>query len=271
MNCERNLELIGPYVDGELDLPAALDVERHLENCPACQQAHRRIHRLKVTVATGAPYYKAPVGFADEIRKHLGIAKESGSSEESGSSLKLQSRREGWGFSSRILAIAAMLIVGVCLAGIIVWQNHKSVDDAMSHELVYAHARSMQFDHLMDVVSTDQHTVKPWFSDKLDFAPPVRDFAVADFPLKGGRLDYIGGRAVAALIYGHKKHVINCFVWPSDQGDSPITAMGLQGYSLVQFSQGGMSWHLVSDASLETLEELARELRSNAATSSVSK
>jgi anti-sigma factor RsiW len=191
----------------------------------------------------------------DEMRSHLGLAA------ESGSSLKLRTRREGHQFSWRLLATAAVLMLGISIAGIIVWQNHNASVDALSRELVSAHVRSTQADHLLDVVSTDQHTVKPWFSGKLDFSPPVRDLAAAGFALEGGRLDYIAGRPVAALIYRHNKHVINCFVWPGDRTESPASATAFQGYALVQFNQNGLTWHLVSDASRETLEQLARELQ----------
>jgi anti-sigma factor RsiW len=126
-------------------------------------------------------------------------------------------------------------------------------------ELIDAHIRSLQPGHLTDVASTDQHTVKPWFNGKLDFAPPVKDFSDDGFPLIGGRLDVLGGQNVAVLVYARRKHFINVFVLPTKEPDTPIHPPGLrQGYQWLHWRHQGMEYCAVSDVSVADLHELAQ-------------
>ncbi len=133
--------------------------------------------------------------------------------------------------------------------------------DALAEEVVVSHVRSLMADHLSDVASTDQHTVKPWFRGKLDYAPPVQDFAMQGFALKGGRIDYVDHRAVAALVYQHKEHVINAFVWPSAQTDSGVRQHTRQGFNMIEWTAQGMKYWLVSDVGMDDLNEFARIAR----------
>jgi anti-sigma factor RsiW len=109
-------------------------------------------------------------------------------------------------------------------------------------------------------VSTDQHTVKPWFNGKLDFSPPVKNLAAQEFPLIGGRLDYVGGHSVAALIFQRHKHIINLFIWPAQENDSkPASSISLQGYNVIHWSEAGMTFWAVSDLNEKELMEFARD------------
>ena len=161
--------------------------------------------------------------------------------------------------------MAAALALAATLSWVIARQSGPTGAGTLAHEIVAAHVRSLMADHLYDVRSSDQHTVKPWFSGKLDFAPDVRDPAGEGFPLEGGRLDYLDGHAVAALVYRHNRHVINCFVWPA-RGAQPPLPTSAQGYNLIRFSDRGLTWCVISDAAPATLEEFTRALRASAAT-----
>jgi len=123
--------------------------------------------------------------------------------------------------------------------------------------------RSLQPGHLVDVVSTDQHTVKPWFDGKLDFSPPVQDFADQGFPLQGGRIDVIHGRSVAALVYARRKHFVNVFIWPTDENDAAPHSGSQQGYQWIEWRRAGMEFCVVSDAAPSALDQLHSLLTSN--------
>jgi anti-sigma factor RsiW len=132
----------------------------------------------------------------------------------------------------------------------------------LAHEVLAGHLRSLMPGHLMDVASTDQHTVKPWFNGRVDFSPPVSDFAAAGFRLAGGRLDYLDGRTVAALVYRRRKHIVNVFVWPAaESGESTIDSTAMDGFNLMHWRRGGMNVWLVSDLNPAELRDLARLLR----------
>jgi len=127
-------------------------------------------------------------------------------------------------------------------------------------QVLDAHLRSLQLTHLIDVASTDQHTVKPWFVGKLDFAPAVVDLASDGFPLVGGRLDVVGGQSVAALVYARRKHVINVFVWPSEKSNAALRSGAERGYTWIRWTRGGLRFWAVSDVAAADLEEFARLL-----------
>jgi anti-sigma factor RsiW len=131
-------------------------------------------------------------------------------------------------------------------------------ETVLTAELVDAHLRSLQPGHLVDVISSDQHTVKPWFAGKLNFSPPVRDFADRGFPLEGGRLDVVHGRSIAALVYGRRKHVVNVFIWPTNEPAVRPREGSQQGYHWLDWRAGGMELCVVSDAAASDLEQLQR-------------
>jgi anti-sigma factor RsiW len=255
MNCAQTRELIDPYVDGELDLTAALDLEHHLDRCPPCARVRARLDTLRAALAA-APFYKAPPALARRIRDALPTSPSLPSSSPSTPHRIVDVFR-------RPMAVAAalLLVASIAWTAARVW-NPAAPD--LTRELVAAHVRSLQADHLLDVPSTDQHTVKPWFNGRLDFAPDVRDLAPAGFPLQGGRLDYLNGRPVAALVYRHDRHLINAFVWPAPAAtpDAAPTTTTAQGYTLLQFNHHGLTWHAISDASPTTLEQFARAVQS---------
>lgn len=159
-------------------------------------------------------------------------------------------------------SLASGLAAGVLITSISMHLYFSPAEDALAEELVASHVRSLMADHLSDVVSSDQHTVKPWFSGKLDYAPPVQDFADRGFALAGGRIDYVDHRAVAALVYRHKEHVINAFVWPGAQKNSGVRRHSRRGFNIIEWNADGMRYWAVSDVSLDDLEAFASLARS---------
>ena len=161
----------------------------------------------------------------------------------------------------RGMGIAAALVL--CMAG--TWQvaittRSSSTPETIGQEVVASHVRSLMAAHLTDVPSSDQHTVKPWFNGKLDFSPLVTDFADRGFVLEGGRLDYLGNRAVAALVYRRRQHVINLFIWPTSQPDSAIRISDRQGYHAFNWNKYHATYWSVSDLNPDELRQFAEML-----------
>ncbi len=241
MTCREVEGLLGAYADGELDLVRSLDTEAHVRECAACSASLERLEALHVAVSSQAPYYSA----SPELRR------------------KLASRmapRERWA----VVRSPWWVLAAACLvAALVFWKVSPTGlgtgSAAIERDVVAAHVRSLLADHLMDVPSSDRHTVKPWFAGKLDFAPEVEDLSAQGFTLAGGRLDYINGRTVAALVYRRRQHTINVFTWPAGADESP-QAEGMQGFHVVHWVKHGMAWWAVSDLAEDELRELARLL-----------
>jgi anti-sigma factor RsiW len=244
VNCEETQTLIHGYLDGEVDLVKSLEIERHLEECPACAQAHTGFQAVRTAIHDSSLYFEPPAELRKRLRTSLRSATEAGPA-------------PGW-LPRRLLAVAASLALITTVGwGLIRGLSTRSADSFLTQELVANHVRSQMLDtHRFDVASADPHTVKPWFDGKLDFSPPVRDLAVQGFPLIGGRLEYVHERRVAALVYQRRKHSINLFIWPSIPGaDTPARTVTRQGYHLIQWTRSGMNYWAVSDLSTRELQE----------------
>lgn len=243
MTCDELQTLLHGYVDGELDLVRHLDIERHLADCPRCAGACKRLQALQAALKGESFHYKPPPALRRRIDNALRDVDDA-----------RPSRRRPWGLLA--LAASALIVLGiwaVLRAGLPV-ENDRGV-----RELVASHVRSLMLDeHLYDVKSSDKHTVKPWFLGKVDFSPFVGDFAADGFPLAGGRLDYIEDRPVTALVYHRRKHVINLFVWPTlRSADAEPRALTRQGYQMLHWSRGGMTYWAVSDLNAVELRAFA--------------
>lgn len=244
MPCDQIHKELHGYLDGELDAVGAANFEQHLATCPDCKRVLAAEESLRNSLRQAALYERAP----NSLRENL-LGKP-----QKQVAAKPSSRVSG--FSWRWLAAAAVFLL-IAWAG---WQwqrsNVPTSQQLVASTLVDAHLRSLQPGHLTDVESTDQHTVKPWFDGRLDFAPPVRDFSSDGFPLLGGRLDVVQGRTVAALVYGRRKHVVNVFVEKTQPGESWNGAGTTQGYHWLAWQKDGFSFFAVSDVSAPDLEQL---------------
>jgi len=239
MNCDSAKGLIEPYLDEELDAAETAHVREHLADCQACARRHTQYLEQREGIRREAPYYDAPAHLTGVIRGALRHADKSGD------------RPERW------VAVAATILLAASLAwNIAQFQSRSSSAGLTAQNVVSSHIRSLIGTHLLDVSSSDQHTVKPWFNGKLDFSPDVKDFASRGFPLIGGRIDYLDGRPVAALVYQRRQHVINLFTWPgpSPGGDKDVAR---NGYRAVHWSNAGMTYWAVSDLSLGELQQFA--------------
>lgn len=250
MNCQEAKNLIAAYGDGELDAPHSLAVEGHLRDCPRCAAVQRQQDALKSALHSDAMQFKMPVGLRKTIVTELR------------QTVRPEPKPPFWAawlFPVGATAIA-FLLLGFLLAGGL---NRAPVDQ-LAGEIASSHARSLMANHLMDVASTDQHTVKPWLDARINFAPPVKDLATNGFPLIGGRLDYIDNHVAAALVYKRGGHIINLFVWPVTAADEPPgAAITLRGYHLIRWTSGGMTFWAVSDLNEKELSQFAEEIRRN--------
>ena len=249
MSCQHTDELIHGHLDGELELVKSLEIERHLSACAVCTKNYERLRRLRSTLGDTTLRYLPSDRLEERLRSAL--------RQES------KPKRNRTIFQPRWLVAAASLV----LAFIVIWIVGRSLvkpdsGDLLAQEIVASHVRSMMADHLTDVSSSNQHTVKPWFDGKLDFSPPVKDLSQQGFILTGGRLDYIGNRPVAAMVYQRGQHPINLFVWPATGStNSTETVAVRQGYNLVRWTNGGMTYWAVSELNLPELQQFAQLLR----------
>ena len=248
MICQTAQEFIHAYVDGELDLARTLEVEQHMQECQVCASAYRNQTALRSSFKDASLYYSAPRKLEKRIRS--GLRREANS--------EVSRRSFGWRWLP--IGVAATLVLLMALA---IWRTLPGIrppDELLAQEIVSNHVRSLQLEsHRTDVISSDQHTVKPWFDGKLDFAPPVKDFSSQGFPLIGGRLEYLNNRAVAALIYQRQKHYINLYIWPAEQSNAASeVATKRLGYNLLHWTNSGMSYWAVSDLNAVELHEFAR-------------
>lgn len=245
MNCNEARELKHAYLDGELDVAHSVQLEEHLRGCPACAPANRNLQTLRSTLRSGDFNYSPPPFLRQRIRANLGME---------------QMPRTFWLAPQFWLRLAGVGTIAVLLAlAIVVPMRGPSSTARLAQEITSSHVRSLMASHLTDVASTDQHTVKPWFDGKLDFAPPVVNLAEQGFPLYGGRLDYINNRQVAALVYYRQKHPINLFTWPADDDTSTSEQLAtINGYNLVHWRASGMKFWAVSDLNSNELRDFAQ-------------
>ena len=244
MNCTEIQALKHAFVDGELDLVRNMEIEQHLKTCGACARASENLQTLRTIIRSSDLHFQAPPALRRRIRSAIGEA-----GPRRGASLFTL-----WQRLKLLIPVAGIAVLALLLIpGIL---SH-SEDRRLAQEVTSSHVRSFMASHLTDVASSDQHTVKPWFDGKIDFAPPVIQLTDHGFPLVGGRLDYLENRTVAALVYQRQKHFINIFIWPSTH-DAGAKIINQKGYHLVHWSGAGMTCWAVSDLNINELTDFTR-------------
>jgi anti-sigma factor RsiW len=249
---------VDAYLDGELAASDAVELDAHLAGCATCRRFRDDRLALRKAIAARMPRLEAPEALRGRVRAALREAAAPGRARRSASLLAWQ-----W------LAFAATL-AGVAVGSWRLAVVH-TASSILTDEVLASHVRSLMPGHMSDVVSSDQHTVKPWFNGKLDFSPPVHDFSGRGYPLLGGRLDYLNGRQVAALVYGRRQHVINVFVWPEAGPEGPAPPVERRGYHVLHWVTPDLAYWIVSDLGLSELTDFAGLLRLGDSTAAVSR
>ena len=248
MTCDETRLLLHAYLDDELDAAQSATVLAHLAGCAACTARYEGHARLREALAQPDLYRPAPDALRERWLAAQPPAPTTARPRRGPIALALAA-----GFAGALLLTSPAWIGGLRAPG--------AADHAVIAQAISGHLRSLQPQHLMDVVSTDRHTVKPWFEGRLDFSPQVKDLAGQGFPLAGGRLDVVGGRTVAALVYRRHLHVINLFQWPDEGAGSGPRQVQEQGYTAIEWSGDGMRYVAVSDVEEQELQRFVREFR----------
>jgi anti-sigma factor RsiW len=242
MSHDQIRELLHAYSDGELDLLNAREVEQHLQSCGECRSMDQQIRALREALTSDAPTYRAPARLRRNIR----------------AALRREARADERRFSLWLIFATGAAFAAVILGVVLFQTTSASHENAIVDQVVVNHVRSLLATHLVDIASSDQHTVKPWFDGKIDFAPEVRDLSANGFPLAGGRLDYLGGKTAAAVVYYRNKHPINVFIVPATgSGDTTPSASTLRGYNILTWTHHEMDYWAVSDLNETELRQLA--------------
>jgi anti-sigma factor RsiW len=258
MKCDDSRIYLPTYLDEELDVGESLRIQKHLTECADCRQAQDEQLALRSALRDPALYASPSADFS----KRIETAVRQAAHEEAGS------KRPTWfewlrpGAFRWVPAAVALMVVATIGTVLVVNRLRSSHDELIASAVLDGHIRSLQAEHLIDVHSSDRHTVKPWFQGKLDFSPPVPDLSELGWTLIGGRLDYVDGRPVAVIVYQRRMHNINVFVWPNHGSpDSAIQQEDAQGYQIFHWNGAEMTYWLVSDLNNAELLDLARALR----------
>ncbi len=246
MNCELATQLVDAYIDGELDLANSVSMEEHIKNCTTCRQLVAERSQFVQLIQEQLPRTQPSPFLATRVRSRSKL------------------RQEEPALTHRSIPLFAWMgvpTIGLVVALITFTVLHSNPASDLTEEAVSDHIRSLLANHLMDVASTDQHTVKPWFAGKLDYSPPVIDFSEQGYPLVGGRLDILDHRTVAAVIYQRRKHYINLFVWPADSAALSESIREKNGYHVFQWSKSGMNYMAVSELGEKELKEFVQMMK----------
>jgi anti-sigma factor RsiW len=253
MTCADCLESLGPYLDGELPAGEAAVIEEHLKTCPDCAAAQRRLAATSSQLRAGLMRYPAP----DVLKARIRAALAQPNAELSATPRRVPLfRLISWPSTIAAAALVAVLSSALTMS----LTERRPAGETVQSELLSSHIRSLMPGHLTDVASNDQHNVKPWFNGRVDMSPNVPRLDSLGFPLVGGRIDYIGGRTVAVIVYTRRQHVINVYAWPTATTDDAPVATSSHGYNFIRSSRLGEELWIVSDLNRAELGDFAKLL-----------
>jgi anti-sigma factor RsiW len=251
MNCHEVRHLIAAHADGEADWSQSRAIDSHLRNCADCTAARASLFALRAQLRTEVPYHGVPPA----LRARLAAAAADMAAVRV---RRTDPLRQHWRWLAGGAVAGGIATAFAWVVGTAVLAVHAA--DEFAQEVVASHVRATLGDHLLQVASSDQHTVKPWLSARLDYSPPVRDLAAEGFPLTGARIDMLGQRRVATLVYGHRLHTIDVFVRPGSGHAAPPAAQTVRGFNVARAIGAGMEWTAVSDVDAGALSAFVARL-----------
>jgi anti-sigma factor RsiW len=237
MNCNEAGATIAAYADGEVDRLRSHTIGKHLRTCPSCAAKHQELLALRARIRAEIPYFNAPPALRERV-----LGTRAGATPARGNGARSNDRWR-WLTGGALAGCAATIVAWVISTAIVDWRTNED----LAVEAVTTHVRATLGNHRVDVASSDQHTVKPWLSARLDYSPPVRDLAGEGFTLVGGRIDYLDRQPVAALVYRYRDHVIDVFVRPPTAHAPPAALRTVRGFNVAHATGSGMDWLAVSD------------------------
>jgi len=242
MNCHEAAPLISAFADGEIDRAQARNIRTHLQACADCEKKHQDILDLRSRLRAEVSYFKAPPA----LRTRIGNLTKAAPGRPGDRRDRAKCR---WLTSAALAGCAATVLAWIAGTSLLTWRA--SEDFAV--QAVQAHVRAALSNHSIEVASSDQHTVKPWLSARLDYSPPVPDLSSEGFTLTGARLEYLAGHPVATLVYRYRDHAIDVFVRPESSGAPPSALRTVRGFNAAHARGSGMTWLAVSDLNPEAL------------------
>lgn len=254
MDCQEARDLLDAYADNALGVADAARLNRHLQGCAACRAELLALRRLGAALRAGATHHPAPPALRQRILAALPRDPAPPARQHA------PGRWSGWGLQAWSNAGMVLITAGALALAAVLWLQRPAPEAALVPQIVASHVRALLSGHPIDVVSTDRHTVKPWFNGRLDYAPPVADLAAQGFPLAGGRVDYVGGRRVAVLNYHAGGHPIDLYLLPTAGNTAPLQTRSQDGYALATWAAGGLRYWAITDAEPAVLQGFVQAL-----------
>ena len=240
------------FLDGELEFARHLEIEARLQHDLALRTELQGMERMRELGRTSADYHRAPAAL--RARMATGIDRPAEPpTRAAGIAQPVAPRRRAWIAAASALACTLVLVVGLAF-----FARQGGRDERIAQETIASHVRATLGQRLVDIAASDQHTVKPWLSSRLDFSPPVQEVAGAAF--LGGRIDHLDGHPVAVLVYRQRQHVIDVFIWPEQRASAGIAAYAERGFNALRGSRAGMTHWVVSDLNRDELAAFAQSL-----------
>lgn len=249
MSCHATLAQLNAFLDNEVAAKDSLAVEAHLRDCPACAARFARERAWREGLRAKADYHAAPESLRRRVRAATGAAADAATASRPRRTIAVS----WWQMAGALATVAVLTWTSA------VFVLRPPADELAAEDMVTAHVQASLTHRLTDVESSDQHTVKPWLSGRLDYSPPVRDWAAEGFPLVGGRIARLSGHDLATLVYRYRNHTIDVFVVPESKSQA-ATLRTVRGFNVAQASGGGMRWSAVSDVNAEALQGFVARL-----------